>query len=278
MTHAHAVVSLSGLYYCCWENCPRSDRGFNARYKMLVHVRTHTKEKPHHCMECSKSFSRAENLKIHIRSHSGEKPYVCPVEGCKKAYSNSSDRFKHTRTHSMEKPYFCKFPSCNKRYTDPSSLRKHVKTFKHHSNGAISPSRVNVDSQPEVELDRSETTNSPSSKASQPEDLDEMDSCPSIRSESISCTSDTERNTVSPINSSTLRSNDSPCYLLMHNYPSANSMDIGDSCNSILSSQGRSPEPEPIRYWVENQIISMDDSTDMHSDAPLDLSIHRTVR
>ncbi|KAG4077510.1 hypothetical protein HA402_002937 [Bradysia odoriphaga] len=131
VTQCHAVASLDGLYHCKWQSCPRSDRGFNARYKMLVHVRTHTKEKPHSCDQCPKSFSRAENLKIHIRSHSGEKPYTCPVEGCNKAYSNSSDRFKHTRTHSTEKPYFCKVPGCNKRYTDPSSLRKHVKTFKH---------------------------------------------------------------------------------------------------------------------------------------------------
>uniref|UniRef100_A0A1L8DGU2 Putative c2h2-type zn-finger protein n=1 Tax=Nyssomyia neivai TaxID=330878 RepID=A0A1L8DGU2_9DIPT len=131
----HAHSGPGGLYYCKWEGCPRSEggqwRGFNARYKMLVHVRTHTKEKPHQCPECDKSFSRAENLKIHTRSHSGEKPYVCPVEGCNKAYSNSSDRFKHTRTHETDKPYMCKVPGCQKRYTDPSSLRKHVKTFKH---------------------------------------------------------------------------------------------------------------------------------------------------
>ncbi|XP_057340529.1 zinc finger protein GLI1-like [Microplitis mediator] len=130
----HSAPGVRGLFYCGWEGCPRGERGFNARYKMLVHVRTHTNEKPHHCFQCDKSFSRAENLKIHARSHTGERPYACPVEGCKKAYSNSSDRFKHTRTHSVDKPYCCKVPGCPKRYTDPSSLRKHVKTYRHYVN------------------------------------------------------------------------------------------------------------------------------------------------
>ncbi|CAB0044730.1 unnamed protein product [Trichogramma brassicae] len=130
----HAAPGTRGLFFCGWEDCQRGERGFNARYKMLVHVRTHTNEKPHRCLQCDKSFSRAENLKIHARSHTGERPYVCPVAGCNKAYSNSSDRFKHTRTHSVDKPYCCKIPGCPKRYTDPSSLRKHVKTYRHYVN------------------------------------------------------------------------------------------------------------------------------------------------
>eukprot|EP00064_Thunnus_orientalis_P009054 superscaffoldBa00001124_g9077 len=117
-------------FTCYWVGCPRNFKPFNARYKLLIHMRVHSGEKPNKCTfeGCKKAFSRLENLKIHLRSHTGEKPYLCQHPGCHKAFSNSSDRAKHQRTHLDTKPYACQVPGCSKRYTDPSSLRKHVKS------------------------------------------------------------------------------------------------------------------------------------------------------
>ncbi|XP_077398885.1 zinc finger protein GLIS3 [Vanacampus margaritifer] len=117
-------------FTCYWAGCPRNLKAFNARYKLLIHMRVHSGERPNKCTfkGCKKAFSRLENLKIHLRSHTGEKPYPCQHPGCFKAFSNSSDRAKHQRTHLDTKPYACQVPGCAKRYTDPSSLRKHVKS------------------------------------------------------------------------------------------------------------------------------------------------------
>jgi hypothetical protein len=47
VAQVHAFAEKDNMYYCRWEGCLRTDKGFNARYKMLVHSRIHTKDKPH---------------------------------------------------------------------------------------------------------------------------------------------------------------------------------------------------------------------------------------
>ncbi|XP_055677794.1 zinc finger protein GLI4-like [Lutzomyia longipalpis] len=125
----HVELRRGEEFSCFWIGCPRRSKPFNARYKLLIHMRVHSGEKPNKCpfSGCNKAFSRLENLKIHQRSHTGERPYNCQFQGCHKAFSNSSDRAKHQRTHYDTKPYACQIEGCSKRYTDPSSLRKHVK-------------------------------------------------------------------------------------------------------------------------------------------------------
>ncbi|KAH7693698.1 hypothetical protein AAVH_39263, partial [Aphelenchoides avenae] len=88
---------------CMWAECSRERRPFTANYQLLIHLRSHTGEKPFTCGHpgCDRRYSRLENLKAHERVHTGQKPYKCDSPGCTRAFTNASDRAKHqNRVHS----------------------------------------------------------------------------------------------------------------------------------------------------------------------------------
>lgn len=45
-------------FTCFWAGCPRRHRPFNARYKLLIHMRVHSGEKPNRCSVSHPPFIR----------------------------------------------------------------------------------------------------------------------------------------------------------------------------------------------------------------------------
>ncbi|KAM9858460.1 uncharacterized protein ACBR49_020464 [Aulostomus maculatus] len=104
-------------------NCQICGKYLRSTNGLLVHIRTHTGEKPYPCNICEKSFADLSTLRRHLRIHSDERPYSCQI--CSRDFRNNSDLKIHTRVHTGEKPYACN--TCGKRFAEMSTLRRHVR-------------------------------------------------------------------------------------------------------------------------------------------------------
>ncbi|KAJ9597647.1 hypothetical protein L9F63_011481, partial [Diploptera punctata] len=54
---------------------------------------------------CNTSFSRKSNLILHLRTHTNEKPFKCTI--CNMSFKQKSNLVRHSGVHTNEKPFKC---------------------------------------------------------------------------------------------------------------------------------------------------------------------------
>lgn len=109
-------------YYSC-RMCPY---GTHRKRNFVVHVRTHTGEKPHRCEVCISVFAQKAQLLRHMKIHTGERPFECNV--CSKTFAERLTLRCHLRTHTGERPFKC--PTCSRTFTQVGTMARHRRSCK----------------------------------------------------------------------------------------------------------------------------------------------------
>ena len=82
---------------------PGCNDGFNTRFSLKRHLKTHSGEKPFQCDKCPKMFAEKSTLIRHLRIHTGEKPFRCSVDGCTRSFSDRTNVRRHEQQHELQK-------------------------------------------------------------------------------------------------------------------------------------------------------------------------------
>ncbi|XP_039278958.1 oocyte zinc finger protein XlCOF15 [Nilaparvata lugens] len=114
-------VDLSNLLIYRTYVCTICDYKCYRAQSLVIHIRTHTGEKPFSCTFCDYKSSTSSALTIHKRTHTGDKPFSCPL--CAYKGISSSSLIKHKKSHALRKFRCLK---CDESFTTEDRLTKHT--------------------------------------------------------------------------------------------------------------------------------------------------------
>lgn len=104
--------------------CEYCAKSFSTKYKLTLHLRSHTNIRPYKCCQCTASFKQQTDLNTHLKSlHSNDRPFTCTDCGQSFKIPNSL-RSHRKRKHNQEGMLTCS--ECHKKVMCSAELKEHV--------------------------------------------------------------------------------------------------------------------------------------------------------